>query len=113
VAGALIALLEPSRIWPHLLQNREPGAPLLPQEGQLRTNASPHWPQNLASSETAAWQVGHFIAPPIDLADQPPFRISGETGGSQQPAGRLQNIIVSISSMSPDKFGLRLHQFLS
>jgi hypothetical protein len=49
-------LPEPERITPHLLQTSEPGASLLPQEGQLRVNAAPHWLQNLASSETSAWQ---------------------------------------------------------
>jgi hypothetical protein len=49
-------LPEPERTTPHLLQTSEPGASLLPQEGQLRVNAAPHWLQNLASSETSAWQ---------------------------------------------------------
>jgi hypothetical protein len=33
---------EPVRLVPHLPQNFAPGASLLPQEGQLSTNADPH-----------------------------------------------------------------------
>ena len=46
---------------PHLVQNFEPGASLLPHDGQLSANAEPHWLQNLADSEKSAPQFGHAI----------------------------------------------------
>jgi hypothetical protein len=56
-----MAPLVQARGTPHLEQNFEPGALLLPHEGQMSGNAEPHWLQNLARSETSARQLGHSI----------------------------------------------------
>src|SRR5437879_4554705 len=69
-SGLRMTSPEPARFVPHLPQNFAPGASLLPQEGQLTTNADPHWLQNLANSGTSARQLGHCMPHLTDWVDQ-------------------------------------------
>jgi hypothetical protein len=83
---------------PQLRQNFTGGAHTLPHDGQRRSSAAPHSPQNADPTGLACWHAGQFMVVVAEDAQYRPLATQGRgshpgVNGCQRPtAQRLRGV---------------------